>query len=145
MDGQYISPRVFREQMADSYRHTAGVARRHGKTLAVHVGGPVRRLLPLLAEAGVDVVEGIAPPQGDAALTEARAAAGPDLILWGGIPQDYLLAERLWGAFATAVAEAAPQTRGDDRMILGVADRVPVGADLARLHALPELIQAAAQ
>lgn len=146
LDGQYISPRVFREQMADSYRHTAGVARRHGKTLVVHVGGSVRRLLPLLAEAGVDVVEGVAPPpQGDAALTEARAAAGPDLILWGGIPQDYLLAERPWDEFAAAVAEAVRQARGDGRMILGVADRVPVGADLTRLQALPELIQAAAQ
>ena len=93
LDGQYISPRVFREQMAESYRRTAEAAHAQDKRLVVHAGGPVRRLLPLLAAAGVDVVEGVAPPpQSDATLAEARAAAGPDLILWGGIPQDLLLA-----------------------------------------------------
>ena len=93
LDGQYISPRVFREQMAESYRRTADAAHAQDKRLVVHAGGPVRRLLPLLAAAGVDVVEGVAPPpQSDATLAEARAAAGPDLILWGGIPQDLLLA-----------------------------------------------------
>jgi hypothetical protein len=142
LDGQYISPRVYREHMAESYRRTAEIAHGNDKRLVVHAGGPVRRLLPLLAEAGVDVVEGVAPPpQGDASLAEARAAAGPDLILWGGIPQDYLLPARDQGEFEAAVREAARQAASDDRAILGVADRVPVDADLARLLALPALIR----
>ena len=42
--------------------------------------------LPLLAEAGVDGVEGIAgPPQSDITLAEARQLAGPGITLWGGI------------------------------------------------------------
>ncbi len=142
LDGQFISPRVCREHMAESYRCTAEAAHGRDKRLVVHAGGPVRRLLPLLAEAGVDVVEGIAPPpQGDTSLAEARAAAGPGLILWGGIPQDYLLPARDQGDFEAAVQEAARQAAGDDLVILGVADRVPVEADLARLQAIPRLIQ----
>ena len=143
LDGQYISPRVYREHMAESYRRTAEIAHGNDKRLVVHAGGPVRRLLPLLAEAGVDVVEGVAPPpQGDASLADARAAAGPELILWGGIPQDYLLPARDQGEFEAAVREAARQAASDDRVILGVADRVPVDADLARLRAIPQLIAA---
>jgi len=144
LDGQYISPRVYREHLAESYRRTAEIAHAHDKRLVVHAGGPVRRLLPLLAEAGVDTVQGIAPPpQGDASLAEARAAAGPDLILWGGIPQDYLLATRDRDEFEAAVQDAARQAAQDPLAILGVADRVPVNADLARLRAIPQLIQEA--
>jgi hypothetical protein len=85
----------------------------------------------------VDAVEGIAPaPQSDATLAEARTVAGPALTLWGGIPQDYLIAERTTEEFERAVAEAVAQAAGDPRMILGVADRVPVDADLGRLQAL---------
>ena len=141
LDGQYISPRVFREQMAESYRSTAEATHAQGKRLVVHAGGPVRRLLPLLAAAGVDVVEGVAPPpQSDATLAEARAAAGPDLILWGGIPQDLLLPEHDETEFQAAVKGAAIQAAQDGRTIVGIADRVPVNADIARLQAMSRLL-----
>lgn len=144
LDGQYVSPRYFREFMAQGYRTVADAARAAGKPLVVHAGGPIRRLLPLLAEAGVSAVEGIAgPPQSDATLAEARASAGPDLTLWGGIAQDFLLADREQAEFEAAVAEAARQARSDGRMILGVADRVPVDAEVARLRAIPGLLRAA--
>ena len=130
--------------MAESYRRTAEATHAQGKRLVVHAGGPVRRLLPLLAQAGVDVVEGVAPPpQSDATLAEARAAAGPDLILWGGIAQDLLLAEHNKAEFEAAVKEAAVQAAQDGRMILGIADRVPVDADIARLQAMSRLISEA--
>jgi hypothetical protein len=142
LDGQYISPRVFREQMAESYRRSSAAAHAQGKQLVVHAGGPVRRLLPLLAQAGVDAVEGVAPPpQSDATLAEARSAAGPDLILWGGIPQDLLLPEHDQAEFEAAVRDAAAQAAADGRMIVGIADRVPVGADIARLQTLARLIE----
>ena len=141
LDGQYISPRVFREHFAGSYRRTVEAAHRHGKPLVVHVGGPIRRILPLLAEAGVDGVEGIAgPPQSDATLAEARQLAGPEITLWGGIPQDLLQDIHAPEAFEAGVAEALRQAAGDSRMILGVADRVPVDAEFARLQALPGLL-----
>lgn len=140
LDGQYISPRVFRDHFAASYRATAEAGRRHGKPLVVHVGGPVRRLLPLLAEAGVDGVEGIAgPPQSDAPLAEARQLAGPGITLWGGIPQDLLQDIHSQETFETGVAAARRQVEGDPRMILGVADRVSVDTDFARLEALSRM------
>lgn len=140
LDGQFISPGVLREHLAASYEQTAATLHAHGKRLIVHVGGPVSRLLPLLAAAGVDGVEGISgPPQGDATLAAARALAGPQITLWGGIPQDFLLAARSQAEFEEACASALAQATGDPRAILGVADRVPVDADRARLRYLAEI------
>jgi hypothetical protein len=141
LDGQFISPRLFKKNLADSYRRTAEALHRHNKRLVVHVGGPVRHILAALAEAGVDGVEGIAgPPQGDVSLAQAREIAGPDLTLWGGIPQDYLPGTRDFEELETAVRQATQESRGDARMILGVADRVPTQADLGRLRAIPSLM-----
>ena len=70
-------------------------------------GGYIRRLLAPLAGAGVDAVQGISgPPQSDATLAEARAIAGPDLWLWGGIPQDALLADFPESDFEVVVRQA---------------------------------------
>jgi hypothetical protein len=140
LDGQYVSPRAFREFLAGSYRHTADTGHACGKPLVVHVGGPARRILPLLAQAGVDGVEGIAgAPQGDATLAEARAATGPAFTLWGGIPQDYLVAERSETEFLGAVREALEHAAGDPRVMVGVADRVPADAEWDRLCRLVEM------
>jgi hypothetical protein len=140
LDGQYVSPRGFKEFMASGYAATAAAAKSAGKPLVVHVGGPAKRLAPLLCQAGVDGVEGIAgPPQGDATLAEARQAAGPEFTLWGGVSQDVLIAEHDDAAFEAAAREALAQAEGDGRMIIGVADRVPPGAELQRLRRLVEL------
>jgi hypothetical protein len=134
LDGQYISPMAFQRHLAASYRRTAEAVHAQGKYLLVHAGGPIRHLLAPLAAAGVDGVEGIAgSPQGDASLAEARALAGAAFTLWGGIPQDFLLETYDRGAFEAAVRQAAQEAAGDPRAILGVADRVPVDADVDRL------------
>jgi hypothetical protein len=142
LDGQFISPTVFETYLAGSYRRTAKVLHQHDQHLIVHVGGPVRHLLAPLAEAGVDGVEGVAgPPQGDVSLAQAREIAGRRLVLWGGIPQDFLLDMHDRQEFEATVVKAVQEARGDSRMILGVADRVPVDADLSRLEALPVLVE----
>jgi hypothetical protein len=144
LDGQFIPPRVFQQHLADSYRLTAEVLHQHGKRLLVHVGGPIRHILAPLAAVGVDGIEGVAgPPQGDVSLAQAREIAGPDLTLWGGIPQDFLVDMHSREEFEAAVIQAAQEARGDGRMIVGVADRVPVDAELGKLEAIPALIEQA--
>ena len=94
----------------------------------------------------MDGIEGIAgPPQGDLTLAQAREIAGPELTLWGGIPQDFLPGTRKREQFEASVAQAVQEASGDDRVILGVADRVPVDAELSRLEAVPSLIERALQ
>ena len=94
LDGQYISPRVFESRwpraIAAPRKRPTHRANGWWSTRVDRCAVCCRCWLA----AGVDVVEGVAPPpQSDATLAEARAAAGPDLILWGGIPQDLLLPE----------------------------------------------------
>jgi len=97
-----------------------------------------------MGEVGVDGIEGVSgPPQGDVSLAQARETAGPDLTLWGGIPQDFLPDTRDVEQLNDAVRQAVQVARGDPRMILGVADRVPVQAELERLKALPTLFEQA--
>jgi hypothetical protein len=141
LDGQYISPGIFRDHLSASYQQTAEQVHAEGKPLVVHAGGPIKRLLPLLAEAGVDGIEGVAgPPQSDATLTRAREEAGPDLVLWGGIAQDLLIDPRTEDEFRAGVREAVHEALQTQRCILGVADRVPTTARIERLCAIPSLI-----
>ena len=142
LDSQFVSPVSFKNYYSSSYRRTADVLHSAGKKLIVHAGGPVGNLLEELGKSGVDGIEGIAgTPQGDTDLSTAREKAGPDLTLWGGIPQDFVLETRNQGDFEDAVRAACRQVRGQSRMILGVADRVPPQASLERLKSIPELIK----
>ncbi len=141
LDAQFISPAFFKRYLAASYRRTADLLHAHDKVLLAGTGGPIRKLLAPLAAAGVDGLDGISgPPQSDATLAEARPIAGPAFTLWGGIPQDALLPDFDQRDFEALVAQAAREANADPRAILGVADVVPIHADLARLQAIPSLI-----
>ena len=134
LDGQFISPPLFDEHMSGSYRATAQSAHAHGARLVVHVGGPVKGLLPGLAASGVDAIEGICgAPQSDASLAEARALCGPGATLWGGIAQDAVLAFHQRGFLPAELDRAIAEAAADGNAILGVADRVPVEAVSGRL------------
>jgi hypothetical protein len=137
LDGQFVTPSAFEENLAASYRATAEALHAGGKLLVVHVGGPVRTLLPGLAASGVDCVEGVCgTPQGDTSLAEARALCGQSVTLWGGIAQDFLLPTRSQDEFEAAADAAFAETARDPRAVVGVADRVPVGALPERLRQL---------
>lgn len=141
LDGQFVSPRLFGRHLADSYRLTTRMLHRHDKVLVVHAGGPIARLLEPLAAAGVDGVQGVAgPPQGNTTLVEARQLAGPEMTLWGGIAQDYLLDVHGEEALKAAVRQAAEEAAGDGRAILGIADRVPPEAELERVTAIAGML-----
>jgi hypothetical protein len=141
LDGQFVSPRAFRTYMAGSYQATSESLHRHEKRLVVHVGGPISRLLALLAGAGVDGLQGIAgPPQSDAPMTEARNLVRPETVLWGGIAQDYLLPTYEQDQFESIVQQAAGEIEGEPHMILGVSDKVPVKAVVERLGYIREMM-----
>jgi len=143
LDGQFIAPNDFEARLAPSYRASADLLHARGRRLVVHVGGPVGRILPMLASCGVDCIEGICgPPQGDTTLVEARRLAGPDLTLWGGIPQDLLLATHGRDELERAARGALEAALADGNMVVGVADKVPVDALPERLETLARMATA---
>lgn len=140
LDGQFVPPESFQESLAPSYRKSAEALHAGRKRLVVHAGGRVRGLLSGLAGCGVDCVQGISgPPQGDSTLEEARELSGPNLALWGGIPQDCLLASCADSEFRTIARAAFSRRAVDPRVIVGVADRVPADALCERIQALAEM------
>jgi hypothetical protein len=142
LDGQFISPEIFQNYLSKSYRKSAEILHGNNRCLLVHTGGPIRNLLALLAESGVDAVEGVSgPPQSDATLDEARNITGLNFTLWGGIPQNYLMNVYDDEKFEAEVRKAIEEATGDNRMILGVADRVPVEADIDRLVKIKNLLK----
>lgn len=141
LDGQYISPAVFEEHFEESYPKTCGMLHQRDKYLLVHIGGISKHLLPLLAGCGVDGVNGISgPPQSNATLSEAREAAGPDITLWGGIPQDYMNPVHDLSVLIESVEAAKTFAENDNRTIIGVADHVPVNAEFSRLEEIAHRI-----
>ncbi len=80
----------------------------------------------------------------DRTLTE-RWSVGPDGDWWQvewpvkGL-KDFLVKTYSQKQFETAVLEATRQAMADSRIILGIADRVSVNAEFARLQATTQLI-----
>jgi hypothetical protein len=82
-------------------------------------------------------VEGVCgAPQGDTPLSQARALCGQTMTLWGGIAQDFLLPTRSQDEFEAAADAAFAEAARDPRAVVGVADKVPVGALPERLRQL---------
>jgi hypothetical protein len=143
LDANFISPGIFSTYMTAGYSRTSGTLHAADRTLTVHLGGNSRSLLAPLAACGVDCLEGICgPPQGDAAIPDARSLAGTGAILWGGLAQDYLLPSCTDEEFRHACTATMSEVQADGRAILGVADRVPPDAVFSRLESLAGMIQA---
>jgi hypothetical protein len=141
LDGQFISPAAFKNHLESSYRKTCETLHRRDNHLFVHIGGISRHLLPLLAGSGIDGLSGISgPPQSDATLSTAREAAGPDITLWGGIPQDYCMPMIDMSLLTESVEAAKAFAETDNRTIIGIADHVPVDVEFSRLKEISHRI-----
>lgn len=141
LDGQFISPTVFRDRLQSNYRETSEILHRNENYLWVHLGGNSKHLLPLLAGSGIDGLAGISgPPQSDATLPEARKATGPDITLWGGIPQDYVMPMRELSALIDSIEQAKAFAELDNRVLIGIADHVPVDAEFSRLEEISKRV-----
>jgi hypothetical protein len=141
LDGQFISPASFKKHLESSYQKACETLHPRDNYLWVHIGGISKHLLPLLAGSGVDGLAGISgPPQSDAALSAAREATGPNVTLWGGIPQDYVMPMVDLSLLIESVEAAKAFAEIDNRTIIGIADHVPVDAEFSRLKEISDRI-----
>jgi hypothetical protein len=141
LDGQFISPAAFEKHLQSSYQATCETLHQWDNYLLVHIGGISKHLLPLLAGAGIDGLAGISgPPQSDATISEARKTTGPDITLWGGIPQDYVMPMVDMSLLIESIEAAKAFASTDNRTIIGIADHVPVEAEFSRLKEISDRI-----
>jgi len=86
VDGQLVSPPLFRRYFMPVYEHQARVLHEQGKLMAVHMDGLVGLLKELIGATPIDIIEALhPPPMGDLPLDEALAA-WPDKAIWIGFP-----------------------------------------------------------
>ena len=81
-----ISPDVYRRlslpQIADYVR----IAHRHGKKVILHMCGLLRRLLPIVAQTGMDGWNAQTPPPvGDMTVEDTMGMMGEDFAILGGV------------------------------------------------------------
>ena len=139
LDGMFISPPVFEEHLQPVYSAVSEKLHGSGKHTVVHLGGMGRNLLAGLAASGIDCIQGVSgPPQSDADFSAARQATGNATVLWGGIPQDFVLSTHPIEELEKSVNNALKYAETDPRIIAGVADKVVPQADLDRLKLIAD-------
>jgi uroporphyrinogen decarboxylase len=90
-DGPLFSPEDFRELIFPYLRRLVDLTHRHNKKFLLHVCGAVRPLLPMIIEAGVDMLE---PLQITAAGMEPAGLKkdfGNDICFYGGVDLQQIL------------------------------------------------------
>ena len=129
---------LFRRYCLDFYQEQIALLHRAGKKVGVHIDGTLRGLLELLPKTGLDFAEAVTPaPVGDMTPREIREIVGPEFIIWGGVPGAMFLTHT-WQEMRAHVHEVIRELGRDGRLVLGVADQVPPGADLERVKQITE-------
>ena len=88
LDGHY-GPGQFRALVLPFYQKYVPLLQAQGKICTLHAhASNLTVFQELIAQTGVDVVEAFTPPPvGDLTIAEARAAWGPDTIIWVNFPE----------------------------------------------------------
>ena len=142
MDGQTISPPIFKEYAIPFYQEVKKMTSAAGKLFQSHWCGRTQNLLPLTPGCGLDIVEAIVTkPMADIELSEALDILDGRVVLQGGIPS-VLVCEEGYSReeFESYINEVILPLKGRRGFILGMADNVPPNADFSRVEAIAELI-----
>jgi hypothetical protein len=147
LTGEVVT-RLFERYQFDYYLKRLEPLHAAGKKVGVHLDGTMHGILPLLVKTGLDFIESITPkPTGDVAVEDLRELAGPDIILFGGMPgamfappftareirqQVELIVEHHWPAAGSGQVP---------KFILGAADQVPPNGDMGLVRLVGELCE----
>ena len=140
VDRNILPPPIFKKYQVPYYRKRAEVLRSAGKIVMLHMDGQLKGIFELMAETGLDVMDGLTPePAGDFTPEDVRAALGEHMKCWCGVPASLFCDE-------TPLEEILRQTRHiidvlGGRLILNVADQVPPNADIDKVEAVARLVK----
>jgi hypothetical protein len=133
---------LFQRYQADYYLERLAPLHASGKKVGVHLDGTLHGILPLLVQTGLDFIESITPaPVGDVAVERLRDMAGPEVILFGGIP-GAMFAPPFTAADMRRQVETVVEHHWETgRFILGAADQVPPNGDMGLVRLVGELVE----
>lgn len=142
MDARTTSPRYYQRYVIPFYRKAAAILHEKGKIVQSHYDAPIRALLPLIPQTGLDVIEAVPPlPMGDCTMGEVYKALRPRVAIQGGVPAVLVLPtsnlERLRDFIIQVIREVQP----GDGFVLGMADNVPPDANFDLVKAIAPLVE----
>ncbi|MFQ6132937.1 MAG: uroporphyrinogen decarboxylase family protein [Armatimonadota bacterium] len=139
---EVVNPTLFEKYYTPYYQKRHQQIHAAGKYTFVHVDGTMRGVLERMAATGADCAQSLTPaPVGDVPVGEMRALAGPDLILWGGVPAAYFSEIYPEQALADIVMECIQHHLEPGNFILGVCDQVPPDGDIRRVKLVSDLVE----
>lgn len=141
LSGELTGRNLMRRYEVPYWRRRIEQLHASGKKVGIHNDGTLRQSLPLLIEAGFDVVEAATPaPAGDMSLTELREATAGKIIVWGGLPGALFSSHYSDADFDDFVRQVLRTFPRDSGFVLGVADQVPPDATFNRICRVRELV-----
>jgi len=142
LTSEVISPKIFEKYHVPYYKRRSEQLHVAKKYIFVHIDGALRGLLPLMWKTGVDCAQSVTPaPAGDVPVDKLREVAGPNIILWGGLPGIYfshLYSEKNLREMAMDVIK---YHLDGHKFIMGVADQVPPDGDIKRVKMITNLVE----
>lgn len=120
-----VSPDLYRRYAFPFLCRAIEIARRHGVFTGVHMCGRSRAALPILAEAGIDLIEPLeADPGGDVTLAEVKARYGDQFCLKGNVNTFDVLARGTPDDVTAAAKACIDDAAGGGGFILSTGDQV---------------------
>lgn len=123
----HSGPRLFERYLLPWYEKRVGQLRAGGVFTHIHIDGAFRSLIPLIRQLPHDGIEALTPrPQGDETLDEMHQAVG-DKVLLDGIPAVLFMNHHPVEQLHRYVEDL--RDRFGSRLVLGISDELPEGAD----------------
>jgi len=137
-----ISPPIFKKYHMPYYKKRAEQLHAAKKYIYVHIDGTLRGVLPLMEKTGVDCAQSVTPaPVGDIPVENLREVAGPNIILWGGLPGVYFSYQYPEKTLRQMAMEVIKHHLEGHKFIMGVADQVPPDGDIKRVRVITDLVE----
>lgn len=141
LSGEVVT-HLFERYQFDYYVARIEALHAAGKKVGTHLDGTLRGILPLLVKTGLDFIESITPkPTGDVAVEHLRDLAGPEVILFGGIPGAMFAPPFTADDIRRQVELVIEHHWASGKFILGAADQVPPNGDLHLVRLVGELCE----
>ena len=142
-DASLTYPPFFGRHVTPWLRDFAEALHKRGKFLLSHADGENTGLLGHFLDAGIDVADSICPaPMTKLTFAQVRKVFGGRVAIMGGIPSVALVRDSMPdAAFERFLDGFFAEIGRGERLILGISDTTPPGAEFDRLRRIAERIE----
>lgn len=142
MDHLTCPPHFFTRYAVPFYQQVQEILHAGGKIAQGHWCGKLDRLIPLMPDCGLDVIEAVTPkPMSNLDMGEMMDQLEGKIAIMGGMPSVYMCDVGCTRDELTRFTEELLEQVGHCRgFVLGMGDNVPSGADFPRVKQISEIV-----